>query len=86
MRTQPERLNQDDTLMSILGLMKKPPPESQSAHTFKMNVLNAPPEYLERTKDLEIFKSVYDWHFMFLSSTKSRSDLKFFLGKSFDLV
>ncbi|XP_049873208.1 cap-specific mRNA (nucleoside-2'-O-)-methyltransferase 1 isoform X2 [Pectinophora gossypiella] len=79
-RTQPDRMSHDDTLLSILSLLKKPPPDSQSASAFKNNILSEPPEYLRNPRDLETFKSVYDWHFMILGSGMNSPDLRFFLG------
>ncbi|KAJ2949161.1 hypothetical protein O0L34_g6102 [Tuta absoluta] len=79
-RTQPERLNPDDTLLSMLSLLRKTPPDCSTAHAFKANVLSEPPEYLEKASDMENFKSVYDWHFMVLSSARNSPDLRFFIG------
>lgn len=81
-RTQPERLSPDDTLSAILGRMKKPPSDSQNLYTFKSNVLNKPPEYLEKKSSLKsFFDNIYDWHFMFLTSSKNSPDLKIFIGR-----
>ncbi|KAJ0176569.1 hypothetical protein K1T71_007748 [Dendrolimus kikuchii] len=79
-RKQSERLSPDDTLLSILATLKKPPQDSESARDFKTRVLNKKPEYLDSDKDLTKFKNVYDWHFMFLSSAKNSPDLKIFIG------
>lgn len=80
MRVQPERKSPDDTLMAMFSLMKKPPPDAQSPHSFKMGILNRPPEYLENVANLERFRNVYDWHMIFLSSARNSPDLKIFLG------
>lgn len=79
-RMQPERQRPDETLMAVATLMKKPPKNATDAHSFKSKVLNAQPEYLKSASELDVFKKVYDWHFMVLSSVKNSSDLKFFLG------
>ncbi|CAB3220736.1 unnamed protein product [Arctia plantaginis] len=80
-RTQPERLSPDDTLSAILGRMKKPPIDSQNLFSFKSNVLNKPPEYLEKSSSLKsLFDNIYDWHLMFLSSGKNSPDLRVFIG------
>ncbi|XP_026734620.1 cap-specific mRNA (nucleoside-2'-O-)-methyltransferase 1 isoform X2 [Trichoplusia ni] len=80
-RTQPQRLSHDDTLTAIRNLMKKPSTESHSLYSFKSNILNKPPEYLENRADLKVFfKNVYDWHLMFLSSGKNSPDLRIFIG------
>ncbi|KOB77085.1 S-adenosyl-L-methionine-dependent methyltransferase ftsjd2 [Operophtera brumata] len=80
-RVQPERHSPDDTLMAIFSLMKNPPPDAHSPHSFKSGVLSRHPEYLEKASNLERFRNVYDWHMMFLSSAKNSSDLKIFLSK-----
>lgn len=80
LRKQPDRLSPDETLLSMLVSLKRPPPDSESARDFKTKVLNKQPEYLENNKDLTKFKNVYDWHFMFLSSVKNSPDLKIFIG------
>lgn len=82
MRTQPERHGPDDTLKSILSLLEKKLPQSSSPHGFKTSILNKQPQYIQKPSDLETFKQVYDWHFMFLSSAKENSpDLKIFIGE-----
>lgn len=78
-RTQPKRLNPDETLKNILSTLKTPNPHS--LFNFKTNILNKKPEYIELEGDLTNFKNVYDWHFMFLSSGKNCPDLKIFIGK-----
>lgn len=80
-RKQSERLSPDDTLLKIIATLKKPPQDSENARDFRTRVLNRKPEYLESNKDLTKFKNVYDWHFMFLSSTKNSPDLRIFIGK-----
>ncbi|XP_063624160.1 cap-specific mRNA (nucleoside-2'-O-)-methyltransferase 1 [Cydia splendana] len=80
LRTQTERLGPEETLTSILALMKKRPKEAHSSHAFKSAVLNKPPHLLEESSDLDTFKNVYDWHFYFLSNGKNSPDLKFFIG------
>ncbi|CAG5045967.1 unnamed protein product [Parnassius apollo] len=79
-RTQPERLNPDDTLMRILNSMEKRASDSHNAHSFKTVVLGKQPIYLKQISDIEILKNVYDWHFTFLSSGKNSPELKIFLG------
>ncbi|CAG9786792.1 unnamed protein product [Diatraea saccharalis] len=78
-RKQPERLGPDDTLQNILSSLKEKTLTS-STHGFKTNTLNKPPTYIETPSDLNIFKHVYDWHFMFLSSGKNNPDLRIFIG------
>lgn len=78
---QPERQKPDETLMAVATLMKKPPKNASDAHSFKSKVLNVQPTYLKGASDLEIFKNVYDWHFMVLTSLKNSPDLKYFIGK-----
>lgn len=81
-RTQPERHGPDDTLKSILSSLEKKPPQSSSPHGYKTSILNKQPNYIEKPADLETFKHVYDWHFMFLSSGRENSpDLRIFIGK-----
>lgn len=77
-RTQPKRLNPDETLKNILSTLKTPNPHS--LFNFKTNILNKKPEYIEVEGDLTNFKNVYDWHFMFLSGGKNSPDLKIFIG------
>ncbi|PZC81438.1 hypothetical protein B5X24_HaOG212643 [Helicoverpa armigera] len=80
-RTQPDRRGHDDTLSAIRSLIKKPAADSHSLYSFKSNVLNKPPDYLENPADLKTyFKNVYDWNFMFLSSGKNSPDLRIFIG------
>lgn len=67
--------------MKVLSLVKRPPPDCNSPLIFKSGVLNRPPEYLEKPLDLNKFRNVYDWHFMFLNSGKNSPDLRIFLGK-----
>lgn len=62
--------------------MNRPPPDAHSAHSFKTGVLCKHPDYIEKPKDLEKFRNVYDWHMMFLSSGKNSPDLRIFLSKS----
>lgn len=84
---QPERLNHDDTLSSIRALIKKPASDSHSLYSFKSNILNKPPEYLDSHSDLKVyFKNVYDWHLVFLSSGKNSPDLRIFIGKYFYFI
>ncbi|KAG7308575.1 hypothetical protein JYU34_005791 [Plutella xylostella] len=78
-RTQPERLTPDDTLVKILDTIKPRPQHASSPITFKSSVLGKR-EYLNSAIDLKIFKSVYDWHFVFLESGRNSPDLKFFIG------
>ncbi|XP_059052007.1 cap-specific mRNA (nucleoside-2'-O-)-methyltransferase 1 [Achroia grisella] len=87
-RTQPKRLSPGDTLSSILtiitnfqGKIKTSIPHAHDPQAFKTHILNKPPEYLNSVDNLNVFKHVYDWHFMFLSSGKdSRSTLSIFIG------
>ncbi|RVE50848.1 hypothetical protein evm_004415 [Chilo suppressalis] len=78
-RKQPDRLVPDDTLQNMLSSLKKKTPSS-STHGFKSNTLNKHPTYIEKPPDLNAFKHVCDWHFMFLSSGKNSPDLKIFIG------
>lgn len=79
-RTQPEEQKPDETLMVVATLLKKPPKNVTDALSFKRNVLNAPAKYLKSASSLEVFKNVYDWHFVVLSSGQKNTDLKFFIG------
>lgn len=81
MRKRPDPQKPDDTLMTVATLLKKPPKNAADAHSFKSKVLNVQPKYLKIASDLEVFKNVYDWHFMVLRSLKNSPDLKFFIGK-----
>nr|XP_053609664.1 cap-specific mRNA (nucleoside-2'-O-)-methyltransferase 1 isoform X2 [Plodia interpunctella] len=78
-RTQPERLSAEDTVNTLLSLARVPPPEARSSQGFRA-VLNKKPEYLEHPAQLDLFKNVYDWHFTFLTSCKTESCLRIFLG------
>ncbi|XP_013165128.1 PREDICTED: cap-specific mRNA (nucleoside-2'-O-)-methyltransferase 1-like [Papilio xuthus] len=79
-RTQPERLNPDETMMRILNGMDKRTSDAPNAHSFKSVVLSKQPAYLEKISDIGILSNVYDWHFTFLSSEKNSNDTKMFLG------
>ncbi|CAK1551141.1 unnamed protein product [Leptosia nina] len=79
-RTQPERRPPDDTMLSLLAKLRKPPPDANNAFAFKNAVLNKQPEYLETVSDLGLLKNAYDWHLTFLSSPKGSPDLRIFIG------
>ncbi|XP_014367427.2 cap-specific mRNA (nucleoside-2'-O-)-methyltransferase 1 [Papilio machaon] len=79
-RTQPERLNPDETMMRILNGMSKRTSDAHNARSFKTIVLGKQPAYLEKISDIGILRNVYDWHFTFLSSEKNSNDTKMFLG------
>ena len=84
MRTQPERRGHDDTLSAIRTMIKKPSSDADSLYTFKSNILNKPPNYLETCSDLKMyFRNVLDWNFVFLSSGKNSPDLRIFIGNTF---
>lgn len=85
-RTKPERHGPGDTLSSILTITtnymekKRSIPHAHDPEAFKINILNKSPEYLDNLANLNIFKYVYDWHFVFLSSGKKCSTLSIFIG------
>ncbi|KAJ8731295.1 hypothetical protein PYW07_004459 [Mythimna separata] len=80
-RTQPERRGHDDTLAAIRSMIKKPAADADSLYSFKTNILNKQPNYLDNPAALKsYFRNVLDWNFVFLSSGKNSPDLRIFIG------
>ncbi|XP_013196993.1 cap-specific mRNA (nucleoside-2'-O-)-methyltransferase 1 [Amyelois transitella] len=79
-RIHPERHGPEDTLKCMLSLVKTPLPESHNNQGFRTNVLNKKPVYLEHPAELNNFRHVYDWHCTFVSSSKTESCLRIFMG------
>ncbi|KAJ8722140.1 hypothetical protein PYW08_004542 [Mythimna loreyi] len=80
-RIQPERRGHDDTLAAIRTMIKKPASDADSLYSFKSNILNKQPDYLEDCSALKkYFRNVLDWNFVFLSSGKNSPDLRIFIG------
>ncbi|CAF4934339.1 unnamed protein product [Pieris macdunnoughi] len=79
-RTQPERKGPDETMLSILAKLPKPPADSNNAFAFKNATLNKQPIYLETPADMKLLNNAYDWQFTFLTSSKGSTDLRIFIG------
>lgn len=80
-RIQPERRSPDETMLSLLAKLRKPPPDSNNAFAFKNTTLNKQPLYLESTSDMtSMLKNVYDWQITFSTNSKGSSDLRMFIG------
>ncbi|CAH2262824.1 jg9198 [Pararge aegeria aegeria] len=78
-RTKPEKRLPEDILSHILNTSRNL--RSYTNNSFKSNVLNKSPRYLEKATDLkDMFSNVYDWHFTFLTSKKNSPDLRIFIA------
>ncbi|XP_072948774.1 cap-specific mRNA (nucleoside-2'-O-)-methyltransferase 1-like [Epargyreus clarus] len=67
-RAPPKKMDHDETLKFILSNVTNPTYRTYNPNSFKSNVLNKPPEYLDRKSKLDQFSNVYDWHFTFLTN------------------
>ncbi|KAL4709996.1 hypothetical protein ACJJTC_015974 [Scirpophaga incertulas] len=75
-RKKPSAFTADDTLQLVLSAAHV----ISNLHDIKINKLSKPPAIIEHPPDMEIFKNVYDWSFMFLNSVKNSQDLRILLG------
>lgn len=79
-RKKPKRVHIDETFTSLLNSLAARLTKQYNPQAFKSNVLNKQSLMLETSQDLSIFKNVFTWHFVFLSSSNNKRDVRFLLG------